>query len=249
MIMKKVLFILLASLILFSCGKKKEEVSVEELEDSEESVSVETEEKEEEYTGPDYSEEVYFDKDACDPEKDNPVKTRWVYVNDMDTGAMAIFAYKTNIKLSINPYIKLKTFGIQRRGADVFYFVLLPRYMWKDAKSRYGYINANFASTDPDCFLWEYFKKHDFGNYFAGRQYRSVEKDEYTPSLLYDFNVDGSFSCCVEERGAGAFGTWQEKKGDYFLLRTIAHEEFDGDDEYNGESKDVQVDYRVIDIG
>lgn len=243
--MKKVLFILLASLVLFSCGKKKEEVSVEELEDSEESVSVETEEKEEEDIGPDYSEEVYFDKDACDPEEDNPVKTRWVYVNDMPTGNPDIFAYKTNIRISIKPYIKLKTFGIKREGPIVCYFVLLPRYMWKEAQSRYGYINADCASTEPNCFFWNYLKNFRLAEYLVDKEYRSAEK--YGPASIYIFEGDGSFKCCVEERGVGAFGRWKVDSEDNSIVKTFASVEYDGDDS-GQEMEEVEVDYKAIDM-
>lgn len=243
--MKKVLFILLASLILFSCGKKKEEVSVEELEDSEESVSVETEEKEEEYTGPDYSEEVYFDKDACDPEEDNPVKTRWVYVNDMPTGNPDIFAYITNIRIPIKPYIKLKTFGIKREGPIVCYFVLLPRYMWEEAQSRYGYINADCASTEPNCFFWNYLKNFRLAEYLVDKEYRSVEK--YGPASIYIFEGNGSFKCCVEERGVGAFGRWKVDSEDNSIVKTFASVEYDGDDS-GQEMEEVEVDYKAIDM-
>ncbi|MBQ0002637.1 MAG: hypothetical protein KBT21_03785 [Treponema sp.] len=254
--MKKVLFILTASLILFSCKNKKDSIAnclPEENSSikSEQTASIETIEtekteiKEDDYSGPEYSEDIYFEKDAVDPDDDDPVKIRWVYVNDMPTGNPDIFAYKTNIRIPIKPYIKLKTFGIKREGPIVCYFVLLPRYMWEEAQSRYGYINADCASTEPNCFFWNYLKNFRLAEYLVDKEYRSVEK--YGPASIYIFEGNGSFKCLVEERGVGAFGRWKVDSEDNSIVKTFASVQFDGDDS-GQEMEEVEVDYKAIDM-
>ena len=122
--------------------------------------------------------------------------------------------------------------------------ILLPRYEWHGFEPEFGWVFGGYLTAKRGAFSTRGWTDWNFKQYLSKCKW--CESDQTGPRLIYNFEENGEFKMQVEERGAGAFGTWRTD----FKNRSVSTRAafmFAGDDDYTPEYETVVYKIENID--
>jgi len=126
---------------------------------------------------------------------------------------------------------------------DPWVKILLPRYEWKNFEPEYGWVFGGYLSTKTTAFSTKGLTEWNFKKYLSKCHW--IEDSNDYPRTILCFEEDGEFKLQIEERGAGAFGTW---KIDFKNMSVITKSAFmfAGDDDYTPEYETIVYEIEII---
>ncbi|MBR4789284.1 MAG: SH3 domain-containing protein [Treponema sp.] len=114
--------------------------------------------------------------------------------------------------------------------------ILLPRYEWENFEPEYGWVFGGYLSTERKTFSTKGWTEWNFKKYLSKCHW--IEDSNADGRIILCFEEDGEFKLQVEERGAGAFGTWRTDFKNMSVITSSAFM-YAGDDDYTPEEETV----------